>query len=346
MAGGQAAQRQDRGRRALRPVGRRRPAEAVRHRHPQRVRAAVPQQRPPVQLPERRGRGRGHARPRPTTWPTSPGGSTASTPARSSRPSTRSPRPSPTCSSTSSTGPTTATPTTPAASTSCSAATGRRSRHRQLPDVPRLPQAALSPTATTTRPTWNLGISYSCNGLIEYKGPAFGGYLNGKILTTRYSSGKDIAMILELNPDGTVKQDLVTGVDGMTQFIDPLDLVEDPCHRQPVRQRVGRAEADAAPPASSNRVFADPGRRSPPTRPGLPRVDKRPSTPHSEAYSDPGSAGPALTVSERPSNKRSELCLSSPDRRADPEILVTPSPSAKLPGSPDGGRLGRTAAPV
>jgi hypothetical protein len=72
---------------------------------------------------------------------------------------------------------------------------------------------------------WDLGISYSCNGLIEYKGNAFNGYLDGKILTTRYSSGKDV-MIIELNPDGTVKGD-ATQVEGLTRFIDPLDLVED-----------------------------------------------------------------------------------------------------------------------
>ena len=73
--------------------------------------------------------------------------------------------------------------------------------------------------------TKNLGISYSCNGLIEYKGPAFGGWLNGKILTTRYSSGKDIAVI-PINDDGSVT-DILSGFDGMSQFMDPLDLVED-----------------------------------------------------------------------------------------------------------------------
>ncbi len=33
-------------------------------------------------------------------------------------------------------------------------------------------------------------------------------------------------MIIELNPDGTVKGD-ATQVEGLTRFIDPLDLVED-----------------------------------------------------------------------------------------------------------------------
>ncbi len=71
---------------------------------------------------------------------------------------------------------------------------------------------------------WNTGLSPSCNGLIEYKGNAFNGALNGKILTTRYSGGKDI-YLLAPNPDGSIAY-TVTGIDGFTQFVDPLDLVE------------------------------------------------------------------------------------------------------------------------
>ena len=107
--------------------------------------------------------------------------------------------------------------------------------------------------------TWNLGISYSCNGLIEYKGPAFHGWLNGKILTTRYSSGKDIAVI-PVNADGTVDT-MLSGFDGMSKFIDPLDLVEDVKTGNLYVSEWGgqrltllKPEADT----SSNRVFADP----------------------------------------------------------------------------------------
>ena len=73
--------------------------------------------------------------------------------------------------------------------------------------------------------TWNLGPSLSCNGLIEYQGKAFGGWLDGKILTCRYSSGKDI-LVLGLDKAGRVDQEL-SGINGMSKFIDPLDLVED-----------------------------------------------------------------------------------------------------------------------
>jgi hypothetical protein len=73
---------------------------------------------------------------------------------------------------------------------------------------------------------WSLGISLSCNGLIEYKSNTFHGALKGKILTTRYSGGKDIE-VLTPGPDGKIVE-AVTGIDGFNQFIDPLDLVEDP----------------------------------------------------------------------------------------------------------------------
>jgi hypothetical protein len=72
---------------------------------------------------------------------------------------------------------------------------------------------------------WCLGISFSANGLIEYKSDAFNGALKGKILTTRYSAGKDIE-VLTPGPDGKIVE-AVTGIDGFSQFIDPLDLVED-----------------------------------------------------------------------------------------------------------------------
>jgi hypothetical protein len=61
---------------------------------------------------------------------------------------------------------------------------------------------------------------------MEYKSNTFGGALKGMILTTRYSGGKDIE-VLSPGPDGHI-QEAITGIDGFLQFIDPLDLVEDP----------------------------------------------------------------------------------------------------------------------
>jgi hypothetical protein len=93
--------------------------------------------------------------------------------------------------------------------------------HYQVPDYP----VGTKPDRNWHPATWCLGISDSCNGLIEYKSNTFNGALKGKILTTRYSCGKDIE-VLEPAPDGKIAR-AVTGIDGFTQFVDPLDLVED-----------------------------------------------------------------------------------------------------------------------
>jgi glucose/arabinose dehydrogenase len=111
------------------------------------------------------------------------------------------------------------------------------------------------------RPVWNTGMSPSCNGLIEYKGNAFGGALRGKILTTRYSGGKDI-LVLDPTPDGKITES-VTGIDGFTQFVDPLDLVEDiPTGNIYVAEYGGQRltllkpkQADENGPPMSKRVF-------------------------------------------------------------------------------------------
>ncbi len=82
------------------------------------------------------------------------------------------------------------------------------------------PQANFSP------PAFDFGYSVSPNGLTEYKGNAFGGKLNGKILVTRYSGGKDI-IVLTPGADGSIVE-ATTGIEGFTQFSDPLDIVQHP----------------------------------------------------------------------------------------------------------------------
>jgi hypothetical protein len=96
------------------------------------------------------------------------------------------------------------------------------STNYQVHDYP----VGTKPDRNWHRPFWCLGISLSCNGMIEYKNDAFGGALKGKILTTRYSGGKDIEVLDPSGPNGSIVQ-AITGIDGFTQFIDPLDLVED-----------------------------------------------------------------------------------------------------------------------
>jgi glucose/arabinose dehydrogenase len=82
------------------------------------------------------------------------------------------------------------------------------------------------PPSNWKRAAYDFGKSVSPNGAIEYKSNAFGGALRGKLMITRYSGGDDV-IILTVGPDGNVSES-VTGVTGLTGFIDPLDLIEDP----------------------------------------------------------------------------------------------------------------------
>jgi hypothetical protein len=61
--------------------------------------------------------------------------------------------------------------------------------------------------------------------LIEFKGTQFGGALDGTILVTRYSDGKDV-LVLRLDEHAQVIE-TIAGIDGLTGFIDPLDILQD-----------------------------------------------------------------------------------------------------------------------
>jgi len=76
-------------------------------------------------------------------------------------------------------------------------------------------------------PTYSFGTSVSPNGMLEYRsgGKLFGGALDGKVLITRFSGGKDI-IVLSLDKNGDVAE-TITGIAGLTSFTDPLDLTED-----------------------------------------------------------------------------------------------------------------------
>lgn len=70
----------------------------------------------------------------------------------------------------------------------------------------------------------DFGQSVSPNGIIEYHGDVFGGALDGKLLVTRYSGGKDI-LVLSLDAEGNViRED--KGIVGFTQLISPIAIVE------------------------------------------------------------------------------------------------------------------------
>ncbi len=82
------------------------------------------------------------------------------------------------------------------------------------------------PPSNWKPPAYDFGRSVSPNGVIEYQSNTFNGALRGKLLITRYSGGDDV-IILTPGSDGNVAES-VTGVTGLSGFIDPLDLIEDP----------------------------------------------------------------------------------------------------------------------
>ena len=75
---------------------------------------------------------------------------------------------------------------------------------------------------------FDFGEHISPDGIIEYRSNVLGGQLQGKLLVTRFSSGKDIIV---LTPGGA-NLDIVnsqTGITGFTGFNpSPLDLIENP----------------------------------------------------------------------------------------------------------------------
>ncbi|HYO08053.1 MAG TPA: Ig-like domain-containing protein [Tepidisphaeraceae bacterium] len=80
--------------------------------------------------------------------------------------------------------------------------------------------------AGTQGSAYRLGLNYSPNGIIEYQSGEFGGLLQGRLLVAEYSGGDDIA-ILTPDANGNITQ-VTRGVAGLTHFVDPLDIAEDP----------------------------------------------------------------------------------------------------------------------
>ena len=75
---------------------------------------------------------------------------------------------------------------------------------------------------------FDFGEHFSPNGIIEYRSNVLGGKLQGKLLVTRFSDGRDIIV---LTPGGA-NLDIVNSETGITGFTDfnpsPLDLIENP----------------------------------------------------------------------------------------------------------------------
>ncbi|MFT7838705.1 Ig-like domain-containing protein [Saccharothrix sp. BKS2] len=74
--------------------------------------------------------------------------------------------------------------------------------------------------------TYDAGLHASANGALEYRGGAFGGRLDGRLLVVRYSSGQDI-QFFDVAASGALSN-RTTGATGMTGFNQPLDLAQSP----------------------------------------------------------------------------------------------------------------------
>ena len=89
------------------------------------------------------------------------------------------------------------------------------------------------PVGTQPDPNWRrdqaflLGLNKSPNGVTEYKSDLFGGSLKGKILVTHYSNDDDV-FAYTAGPNGEIVPGSGQVVKGVENFIDPLDVVEDP----------------------------------------------------------------------------------------------------------------------
>jgi glucose/arabinose dehydrogenase len=93
----------------------------------------------------------------------------------------------------------------------------------ELPDYP----VGTAPERHWRPPVYTFGKNLSPTGAIEYRNEsAFGGALRGKLLVCRYSGGDDV-LVLTPGAGGEVSEAL-SGIDGLTRLMDPLDLVEDP----------------------------------------------------------------------------------------------------------------------
>ncbi len=96
-------------------------------------------------------------------------------------------------------------------------------------DAPsRIPQY---PLGTQPDPEWepaifNFGKHASANGVIEYRGSAFGGRLDHKLLVCQFNVGSDI-IALGIGADGEITS-AQSSIPGLRSLVCPLDLVQDP----------------------------------------------------------------------------------------------------------------------
>lgn len=90
-------------------------------------------------------------------------------------------------------------------------------------EVPSYPVGTAPDPRLNLADVYDAGLHASANGAIEYKGGAFGGALNGKLLYVRYSSGQDLVSF-DVNRTTGRLSNRTSIVTGLAQ---PLDVAED-----------------------------------------------------------------------------------------------------------------------
>ncbi|HEX8912497.1 MAG TPA: Ig-like domain-containing protein [Humisphaera sp.] len=92
-------------------------------------------------------------------------------------------------------------------------------------EVPEYP-VGTRPDRNWRLPAFDFNKNLAPCGLTEYRGDAFPA-LKGKVLVVRFSGGKDVIALTPDEATGDVRE-FVTGIDGFTNFHDPLDLCVSP----------------------------------------------------------------------------------------------------------------------
>ena len=81
------------------------------------------------------------------------------------------------------------------------------------------------PDADWQPSAYDFGCHVSANGTLQYKSDVFGGVLKGMLIVCRYNVGSDLICI-GLDEKGNVNR-TITGLPGLTNLVNPLDVTED-----------------------------------------------------------------------------------------------------------------------
>lgn len=117
------------------------------------------------------------------------------------------------------------------------------------------------PVGTLPQPAWKppvaeFGSNLAPCGILEFKGDGPTAVLDRALMVCRFSGGKDVCVFLR-DASGIVRE-MLTGVDGLYGFAEPLDVVQNPATGNLYVSEFGAQRltlARAVPGKSSNRVY-------------------------------------------------------------------------------------------